>query len=137
MCWHAMPTVLTTRRVWLADELRCEMLSLGAQAYPNEVGGILAGYRNGGGRGGNVGTQTLTELLTTIPYVAGATNLTAASGGGRRPSARAGADASATRMAMAIRPGMELIGYTRTMCVTSGGQLIRSGMPTVPTPRET
>src|SRR5688572_8109834 len=46
--WDPMPPAPTTKRVWLADELRNELLSLGAQAYPNEVGGILVGYRNGG-----------------------------------------------------------------------------------------
>lgn len=41
----------------------------------------VSGYRTGGGRAGNVGAHTLTELLTTVPYVTTVTNLAPATGG--------------------------------------------------------
>ncbi len=41
----------------------------------------VTGYRHGGGTRGNVGARTLTVLRSTIPYVRGVINLSAASGG--------------------------------------------------------
>jgi hypothetical protein len=41
----------------------------------------LAEYHWGGGIQGNIGSNTITRLLTTLPYVAGVTNHVAASGG--------------------------------------------------------
>ncbi len=42
---------------------------------------VVSGYRNGGGRAGNVGAKTLTEMLSAVPYVASAVNLAPATGG--------------------------------------------------------
>ena len=41
----------------------------------------IAGYRTGGGAAGNVGADTLTSVLTTIPYVTRVSNRRAAFGG--------------------------------------------------------
>jgi len=41
----------------------------------------VTGYRSGGGAIGNVGVGTLTRMRSAIPYVAGVTNLRAATGG--------------------------------------------------------
>jgi predicted phage baseplate assembly protein len=45
----------------------------------SEIG--VAGYRFGGGAGGNVGAETLTALQTTIPYISGVYNPRPATGG--------------------------------------------------------
>ncbi|MEQ8437413.1 MAG: putative baseplate assembly protein [Ilumatobacter fluminis] len=42
---------------------------------------VMTQYRAGGGNAGNVGSNTLTTLRTTIPYVSGVTNLVPATGG--------------------------------------------------------
>ena len=42
---------------------------------------VMAAYRTGGGTEGNVGTQTITVLKSSLPYVAGVTNLRPSSGG--------------------------------------------------------
>jgi len=41
----------------------------------------VTGYRNGGGSAGNVGARTLTVLRSSVPYISGAVNLRAATGG--------------------------------------------------------
>ncbi len=41
----------------------------------------VTGYRHGGGARGNVGARTLTVLRSSLPYVRGVVNLTAAGGG--------------------------------------------------------
>jgi predicted phage baseplate assembly protein len=42
---------------------------------------IITSYRNGGGMEGNVGSETITVLKSSIPYVAGVNNRRAATGG--------------------------------------------------------
>ncbi|MAT03658.1 MAG: putative baseplate assembly protein [Acidimicrobiaceae bacterium] len=42
---------------------------------------VMTQYRAGGGNSGNVGSNTLTTMRTTIPYVSGVTNLVPATGG--------------------------------------------------------
>jgi predicted phage baseplate assembly protein len=42
---------------------------------------VVTGYRHGGGARGNVGTQTLTVMRTSVPYVRGVANLAPAAGG--------------------------------------------------------
>ncbi len=44
----------------------------------------LSFYRTGGGKQGNVGSQTVSQLKTTIPYIDKVINLVAAAGGGEQ-----------------------------------------------------
>lgn len=75
-------------------------------AVPSELADLtMTSYRAGGGASGNVGSGTLNALRTTIPYIAGVVNLTAATGGVDAESV----DNAKQRGPMSIRAGARAV----------------------------
>lgn len=91
---------------------------------------IMTAYRTGGGTEGNVGSQTITVLKTSLPYVAGVTNLRAASGGtnseslehalARGPRALRARNRAVTAEDFEVLTREATSGVARVRCLTPG-----------------
>ncbi len=91
---------------------------------------VMAAYRTGGGTEGNVGSQTITVLKSSLPYVASVNNLRTASGGTnaeslehalmRGPSTLRARNRAVTAEDFEVLTRQATSGVARVRCLTPG-----------------